>query len=563
MKKKWISLLLCACMLTSGFQNGNVYAMEEESCTVEYTDSTETDVYELSFDVEKESEYSWVCTSKDLKFCTVERTDSLGENFQVKPVSVGTELLHFSYVDKEGTAKKNVVYKVVVAQDRKMQCIKQSYYSDDVRNSVEDWEEKEGAILVSLMEGRASQNVKIEDYDIVDYSIGHFEKYYNSNGKMLEQNFFRKGAQYILLKPQKEGSTTMAVTYCDVGGSEAKNYKITYQIVVDKELQTTVIPVKYEEAGENSTEGIITRNSNGSAYRWKYEVADEEIANIEEEYFVYFDSTYSDAYDSGKYFGGYFGGGTTYYTVKGKNAGTTYIHFIKSLGEDVETTVWYRIDVDEQKNVTITEIEYSELPADTIMPQDTSNPEIVESSSPDASELPKVTEEPIKTPDDTTFPKATEEPIVSPKVSTSPAVYSETPKATATAMPSTITPTMTVESGTISTEAATSGAIHATEAPKKKSVGTVKIISSVRKSVKKAIVKWKKLAGVKGYQVVIAADKKFLKNVKKKNVSQTKVVLTSLRKGKRYYVKVRAYRIDENGKKAYGQYSDVKVVKKK
>ena len=113
MKKKWISLLLCACMLTSGFQNGNVYAMEEESCTVEYTDSTETDVYELSFDVEKESEYSWVCTSKDLKFCTVERTDSLGENFQVKPVSVGTELLHFSYVDKEGTAKKNVVYKKI------------------------------------------------------------------------------------------------------------------------------------------------------------------------------------------------------------------------------------------------------------------------------------------------------------------------------------------------------------------------------------------------------------------------------------------------------------------
>ena len=51
--------------------------------------------------------------------------------------------------------------------------------------------------------------------------------------------------------------------------------------------------------------------------------------------------------------------------------------------------------------------------------------------------------------------------------------------------------------------------------------------------------------------------------LKKKNVSETKVLLSTLRKGKKYYVKVRAYVVDEKGKKVYGKYSEVKALKKK
>ncbi len=605
MKKKWSALLLCACILTSGFQNGNVYAMEEmESGTVEQeemqTDSTETekdlieepvktpevitpsptlrepskveekmDVYEVSFDVEKESEYSWVCTSKDLKFCTVEQTESSEGNFQVKPVSAGTELLTFSGVDKQGVVKKCVTYKAIVNEDGTIQCSRQSYFSDDVQNSVKNWDKQEGAVLVFLMNGRASRNIKIADYTIIDYNYGHFTKYYDSNGSEPEMDFFRKGAQYITLQPKEECSTTMTVTYCDVAGSEKKNYKITYEIVVDKELNVTVMPIKYAEVGEDLTESIMTKKSNNSGYSWSYEIVDEKIADVTDDYLVYYDSTYSEAYDPDKYMSGYFGGWVTYYTVKGIGVGTTYICFTEKRDKEIANVVWYSVDVDEQKQVTITEIPYEELPEDIKSPQTTFEPNVssspVVSTSPDVSTAPVVSSSPVisSSPDVSNFPEVTQKPIKTPEVSTMPAVQSQVP--TATAVPATIAPTTSVENGTISAEAATNGAITTTKAPQeqKKSVGTVKITSSIRKSVKKAIIKWKKLVGVKGYQVVIATDKKFSKNVKRKNVSETQIVLKSLRKGKKYYVKVRAYSVGENGKKVYGKYSNVKIVKKK
>ena len=72
-----------------------------------------------------------------------------------------------------------------------------------------------------------------------------------------------------------------------------------------------------------------------------------------------------------------------------------------------------------------------------------------------------------------------------------------------------------------------------------------------------------KTAGVSGYQIVLATDKKFSKNVKKVTVSGTKTLtktVTGLKKGKTYYVKVRAYKT-VNGKKLYGAYSAAKSVK--
>ena len=71
-----------------------------------------------------------------------------------------------------------------------------------------------------------------------------------------------------------------------------------------------------------------------------------------------------------------------------------------------------------------------------------------------------------------------------------------------------------------------------------------------------------KTAAVSGYQIVYATDKKFTKNVVKTTVSGKSLskTITGLKKGKTYYVKVRAYKT-VNGKKIYGQYSSVKTQK--
>ena len=81
---------------------------------------------------------------------------------------------------------------------------------------------------------------------------------------------------------------------------------------------------------------------------------------------------------------------------------------------------------------------------------------------------------------------------------------------------------------------------------------------------KKAKVKWKKTSQTSGYEVYRATKKKgTYKKVatikKNKTVSYTD---KSLKKGKTYYYKVRAYRL-MGGKKVYGPYSDIVSVKAK
>ena len=86
------------------------------------------------------------------------------------------------------------------------------------------------------------------------------------------------------------------------------------------------------------------------------------------------------------------------------------------------------------------------------------------------------------------------------------------------------------------------------------------------KSAKKAIsVKWKKVRGVKGYQVQVATDKKFKKNKKTVTIKKQKTTKTTVKKlkaKKKYYVRVRTYKI-ANGKKVYSSWSKVKSVKTK
>ena len=100
-----------------------------------------------------------------------------------------------------------------------------------------------------------------------------------------------------------------------------------------------------------------------------------------------------------------------------------------------------------------------------------------------------------------------------------------------------------------------------TEVAKPKSVSPKKV-----KAAKKAIsVEWKKVSGVKGYQVQVATDKKFKKNKKTVTVKKQKTTKTTVKKlkaKKKYYVRVRTYKI-VNGKKVYSSWSKIKTVKTK
>ena len=87
-------------------------------------------------------------------------------------------------------------------------------------------------------------------------------------------------------------------------------------------------------------------------------------------------------------------------------------------------------------------------------------------------------------------------------------------------------------------------------------------LKSVKNSSKKSMkVTVKKVSGAKGYTIVYSTDKKFKKNVKSVTTTKTSKTIKGLKKGKTYYVKVKAYKKDSAGKKVYGKYSGVKQVK--
>lgn len=83
------------------------------------------------------------------------------------------------------------------------------------------------------------------------------------------------------------------------------------------------------------------------------------------------------------------------------------------------------------------------------------------------------------------------------------------------------------------------------------------------KSSKKMTVSWKKVSGAAGYQVQYSLKKSFKSGVKKRTIqtaNTTKTTFSKLKKRKKYYVRVRAYRV-VNGSKKYGKWSKIKSVK--
>ena len=108
------------------------------------------------------------------------------------------------------------------------------------------------------------------------------------------------------------------------------------------------------------------------------------------------------------------------------------------------------------------------------------------------------------------------------------------------------------------------GASYTTNYKAVKKLGKVnlKSVSSARKrhTIKAS---WDKKSGANGYQIYYSRNKNFKKLSAKKIVKggkKTSYVGKNFTKGRKYYVKVRAYK-NVNGRKVYGKWSNVKSVK--
>lgn len=81
----------------------------------------------------------------------------------------------------------------------------------------------------------------------------------------------------------------------------------------------------------------------------------------------------------------------------------------------------------------------------------------------------------------------------------------------------------------------------------------------LKAKIMKLNVSWKKVSGATGYEVKAATNSKFTKGKKTVTVKKNKVTIKNLKTKKKYFVKVRAYKL-ANGRKYYGKWS--KVVRK-
>lgn len=82
------------------------------------------------------------------------------------------------------------------------------------------------------------------------------------------------------------------------------------------------------------------------------------------------------------------------------------------------------------------------------------------------------------------------------------------------------------------------------------------------KKKKQLTITIKKVTGAAGYQVTYSTDKNFKKKVTKtKNITKNTLTLKNLKKGKTYYVKVKAYKKDSAGKKVYSKFSKIGKLK--
>ena len=151
-----------------------------------------------------------------------------------------------------------------------------------------------------------------------------------------------------------------------------------------------------------------------------------------------------------------------------------------------------------------------------------------------------------------------------------PTTVAPTEKAT-TVVPTTQTPTTIAPSETgTTTKPETSKetpTVSTTEIVTTKTAQTVKVPkvkikkATKKRSAKKLKVTLKTAKGVKGYQVMISTSKKF-KKAKVKNYKKAKFTIKKLKANKKYFIRVRAYKV-VNGEVYYGKWSNRKVKFKK
>ena len=149
-----------------------------------------------------------------------------------------------------------------------------------------------------------------------------------------------------------------------------------------------------------------------------------------------------------------------------------------------------------------------------------------------------------------------------------PTTVAPTEKAT-TVVPTTQTPTIIAPSETGTTtkpetskETPTVSTTVTTKTAPTVKVPKVKIKKATKKiSAKKLKVTLKTAKGVKGYQVMISTSKKF-KKAKVKNYKKAKFTIKKLKANKKYFIRVRAYKV-VNGEVYYGKWSKRKVKFKK
>ena len=90
-----------------------------------------------------------------------------------------------------------------------------------------------------------------------------------------------------------------------------------------------------------------------------------------------------------------------------------------------------------------------------------------------------------------------------------------------------------------------------------KAPANVKLRNSKAKTM---TVSYKAVSGAKGYEISYATNSKF-KSAKKVRTAAKSKSISKLKKGKTYYVRVRAYKVDSTGAKIYGSYSKAAKVK--
>lgn len=221
----------------------------------------------------------------------------------------------------------------------------------------------------------------------------------------------------------------------------------------------------------------------------------------------------------------------------------------------------------------ICEIEAVSEPTATLIPTVTAKPTATTSptvtASPTATPIPTATAKPTATP----RPTATLKPTATPSLTATPKPTA-TPRPIVTAKPMvsvTLSPTATSKPTTTLKVTEKPKLTPAQETIQKATPKPAKVVKAPSKPViksvtnvkgKKMVVKLKaKVKGAKGYQLTYATNSRFTQAKKSVDMKSTSKTITKLKKGKTYYVKVRAYVRDTKGKNVYGKYSNVKKVK--